>query len=91
MKPDIHPEYRETTVTCTCGNTFVMKPSEKDPTLSLELAKLLTEAGLPKGVFNIVHGDKTAVDALLTHDDIGFGNRERDVQSRAAEHCDRSG
>ncbi|MFE4963562.1 CoA-acylating methylmalonate-semialdehyde dehydrogenase [Streptomyces sp. NPDC056660] len=57
-------------VALACGNTFVMKPSEKDPTLSVELAKLLTEAGLPKGVFNVVHGDKTAVDALLAHDDI---------------------
>ncbi|GAA2597511.1 CoA-acylating methylmalonate-semialdehyde dehydrogenase [Streptomyces axinellae] len=57
-------------VALACGNTFVMKPSEKDPTLSVELAKLLTEAGLPKGVFNVVHGDKTAVDALLAHDDV---------------------
>ncbi|MGW4982211.1 CoA-acylating methylmalonate-semialdehyde dehydrogenase [Streptomyces mirabilis] len=57
-------------VALACGNTFVMKPSEKDPTLSVELARLLTEAGLPKGVFNVVHGDKTAVDALLTHDDV---------------------
>ena len=52
------------------GNTFVMKPSEKDPTLSLELAKLLTTAGLPDGVFNVVNGDKVAVDALLTHPDV---------------------
>src|SRR4030088_997175 len=52
-------------VALACGNTFVMKPSEKDPTLSLELAKLLKEAGLPDGVFNVVHGDKIAVDALL--------------------------
>ncbi|MFJ9714033.1 CoA-acylating methylmalonate-semialdehyde dehydrogenase [Streptomyces sp. NPDC101234] len=57
-------------VALACGNTFVMKPSEKDPTLSVELAKLLTQAGLPAGVFNVVHGDKTAVDALLTHDDV---------------------
>ncbi|MEV0053587.1 CoA-acylating methylmalonate-semialdehyde dehydrogenase [Saccharopolyspora shandongensis] len=57
-------------VALACGNTFVMKPSEKDPTLSVELAKLLAEAGLPKGVFNVVHGDKTAVDALLAHDDV---------------------
>ncbi|WP_137167671.1 CoA-acylating methylmalonate-semialdehyde dehydrogenase [Salinimonas lutimaris] len=49
------------------GNTFVLKPSEKDPSLALELAKLLNEAGLPKGVFNVVNGDKEAVDALL-HD-----------------------
>ncbi|QSE86199.1 CoA-acylating methylmalonate-semialdehyde dehydrogenase [Rhodococcus koreensis] len=57
-------------VALACGNTFVMKPSEKDPTLSVELAKLLTEAGLPDGVFNVVHGDKVAVDALLTHDHV---------------------
>jgi malonate-semialdehyde dehydrogenase (acetylating)/methylmalonate-semialdehyde dehydrogenase len=53
-----------------CGNTFVMKPSEKDPTLSVELAKLLDEAGLPTGVFNVVHGDKVAVDALLEHPEV---------------------
>ena len=57
-------------VALACGNTFVMKPSEKDPTLSVELAKLLTKAGLPDGVFNVVHGDKVAVDALLTHDHV---------------------
>ncbi len=48
------------------GNTFVLKPSEKDPSLSLLLAQLLKEAGLPDGVFNVVQGDKEAVDALLT-------------------------
>ncbi|MGY1433544.1 CoA-acylating methylmalonate-semialdehyde dehydrogenase [Streptomyces reniochalinae] len=52
-------------VALACGNTFVMKPSEKDPTLSNELARLLAEAGAPDGVFNVVHGDKAAVDALL--------------------------
>jgi malonate-semialdehyde dehydrogenase (acetylating)/methylmalonate-semialdehyde dehydrogenase len=50
-----------------CGNTFVLKPSERDPSLAVELAMLLKEAGLPDGVFNVVHGDKTAVDALLDH------------------------
>jgi malonate-semialdehyde dehydrogenase (acetylating) / methylmalonate-semialdehyde dehydrogenase len=50
-----------------CGNTFVLKPSERDPSLAVELAVLLKEAGLPDGVFNVVHGDKTAVDALLDH------------------------
>ncbi len=54
-------------VAIACGNTFVMKPSEKDPSLALELAALLTEAGLPAGVFNVVNGDKVAVDALLEH------------------------
>ncbi len=50
-----------------CGNTFVLKPSEKDPSASLLLASLLAEAGLPDGVFNVVHGDKVAVDAILAH------------------------
>jgi malonate-semialdehyde dehydrogenase (acetylating) / methylmalonate-semialdehyde dehydrogenase len=54
-------------VAIACGNTFVMKPSEKDPSLALELAELLTEAGLPDGVFNVVNGDKVAVDAILGH------------------------
>src|SRR5438477_7247214 len=49
------------------SNTFVLKPSEKVPLSAIRLGELLTEAGLPPGVFNIVHGDKTAVDALLTH------------------------
>ncbi len=50
-----------------CGNTFVLKPSEKDPGASLYLAELLNEAGLPDGVFNVVQGDKVAVDAILEH------------------------
>jgi malonate-semialdehyde dehydrogenase (acetylating)/methylmalonate-semialdehyde dehydrogenase len=54
-------------VALACGNTFVMKPSEKDPSLAIELAQLLTEAGLPAGVFNVVNGDKVAVDAILNH------------------------
>src|SRR5690242_2709197 len=53
-----------------CGNTFVLKPSEKDPSASLLTAELLAEAGLPAGVFNVVHGDKIAVDALLEHPDV---------------------
>ncbi len=52
-------------VALACGNTFVLKPSEKDPSASIELARLLTEAGVPDGVFNVVQGDKEAVDALL--------------------------
>ena len=52
------------------GNTFVLKPSEKDPSASLKIAELLAEAGLPDGVFNVVHGDKTAVDRLLEHPDV---------------------
>ncbi len=54
-------------VASACGNTFVLKPSEKDPSASLLLAELLREAGLPDGVFNVVQGDKVAVDALLAH------------------------
>jgi malonate-semialdehyde dehydrogenase (acetylating)/methylmalonate-semialdehyde dehydrogenase len=53
-----------------CGNTFVLKPSEKDPSASVYTAQLLKEAGLPDGVFNVVHGDKVAVDAILEHPDI---------------------
>jgi malonate-semialdehyde dehydrogenase (acetylating)/methylmalonate-semialdehyde dehydrogenase len=53
-----------------CGNTFVLKPSEKDPSSALFIAELWKRAGLPDGVFNVVHGDKEAVDAILEHDDI---------------------
>jgi malonate-semialdehyde dehydrogenase (acetylating) / methylmalonate-semialdehyde dehydrogenase len=53
-----------------CGNTFVLKPSEKDPSASTYTAELLKEAGVPDGVFNVIHGDKIAVDALLEHPDI---------------------
>jgi malonate-semialdehyde dehydrogenase (acetylating) / methylmalonate-semialdehyde dehydrogenase len=53
-----------------CGNTFVLKPSEKDPSASVYTAELLKEAGLPDGVFNVVHGDKVAVDSVLEHPDI---------------------
>jgi malonate-semialdehyde dehydrogenase (acetylating)/methylmalonate-semialdehyde dehydrogenase len=53
-----------------CGNTFVLKPSEKDPSASMFIAELLQQAGLPAGVFNVVHGDKEAVDRLLDHPDI---------------------
>jgi malonate-semialdehyde dehydrogenase (acetylating) / methylmalonate-semialdehyde dehydrogenase len=50
-----------------CGNTFVLKPSERDPSAGIRIAELLTEAGLPDGVFNVVNGDKVAVDAILHH------------------------
>ena len=53
-----------------CGNTFILKPSEKDPSASLFLAELLHEAGVPDGVFNVVQGDKVAVDRILEHPDI---------------------
>ena len=54
-------------VAIACGNTVVVKPSEKDPSASMFMAQLWKEAGLPDGVFNVVHGDKEVVDALLTH------------------------
>ena len=54
-------------VAIACGNTVVVKPSEKDPSAAMFMAQLWKEAGLPDGVFNVVHGDKEAVDALLTH------------------------
>jgi malonate-semialdehyde dehydrogenase (acetylating)/methylmalonate-semialdehyde dehydrogenase len=57
-------------VAIACGNAFILKPSERDPSASLLLARLLKEAGLPDGVFNVVHGDKGAVDALLTHPEV---------------------
>jgi len=57
-------------IALACGNTFVLKPSEKDPSAALLLAELLAEAGLPDGAFNVVHGAKEAVDALLTHPDV---------------------
>ncbi|RNM17002.1 CoA-acylating methylmalonate-semialdehyde dehydrogenase [Nocardioides pocheonensis] len=57
-------------VAIACGNTFVLKPSERDPSASLILAELWAEAGLPEGVFNVLHGDKEAVDGLLDHPDV---------------------
>jgi malonate-semialdehyde dehydrogenase (acetylating)/methylmalonate-semialdehyde dehydrogenase len=54
-------------IALACGNTFVLKPSERDPSPSVLIAELLKEAGLPDGVFNVVHGDKEAVDAILEH------------------------
>ncbi len=57
-------------IALACGNTFILKPSERDPTMSLRMAELLQDAGLPDGVFNVVHGDKEAVDAILAHPDI---------------------
>jgi malonate-semialdehyde dehydrogenase (acetylating) / methylmalonate-semialdehyde dehydrogenase len=54
-------------VALACGNCFILKPSERDPSAGMRLAELLQEAGLPDGVFNVVHGDKAAVDAILHH------------------------
>ena len=57
-------------IALACGNTFVLKPSEKDPSASVLLAELLAQAGLPDGAFNVVHGGKEAVGALLAHPDV---------------------
>ncbi|HVH01844.1 MAG TPA: CoA-acylating methylmalonate-semialdehyde dehydrogenase, partial [Amaricoccus sp.] len=57
-------------VALACGNTFILKPSERDPSAGLLIAELLTEAGVPDGVFNLVNGDKEAVDALLANPDV---------------------
>ncbi len=57
-------------IAIVCGNTFVLKPSEKVPLSAMRLAELLDEAGLPKGVFNVVHGDAECVNQLLTHPDV---------------------
>jgi malonate-semialdehyde dehydrogenase (acetylating) / methylmalonate-semialdehyde dehydrogenase len=57
-------------VAIACGNTFILKPSERDPSVSLRVAELYSEAGLPNGVFNVVQGDKEVVDAILDHSDI---------------------
>ena len=57
-------------IAITCGNCFILKPSERDPSASIFMAKLLKEAGLPDGVFSVIHGDKEAVDAILHHADI---------------------
>ena len=57
-------------VALACGNAFILKPSERDPSASVMVAEWLKEAGLPDGVFGVVHGDKETVDALLHHPDI---------------------
>jgi len=57
-------------VAIACGNSFVLKPSERDPSASMLVFELFQEAGFPAGVFNVVHGDKEAVDAILDHPDI---------------------
>ncbi|MBL1112508.1 CoA-acylating methylmalonate-semialdehyde dehydrogenase [Streptomyces sp. 110] len=79
-------------VAIACGNTFVLKPSEKDPSASRRLAELASEAGLPDGVLNVVNGDKVAVDRLLEHPDIaavsfvGSTPIAKYIQSKAVEH-----
>ncbi|MFV9672773.1 MAG: CoA-acylating methylmalonate-semialdehyde dehydrogenase, partial [Acidimicrobiia bacterium] len=74
------------------GNTFILKPSEKDPAASLYLAELMTEAGFPPGVFNVLNGDKVAVDRLLRHPDVkavsfvGSTPIAKYIQATAIEH-----
>ena len=53
-----------------CGNSFILKPSEKDPSCSIKLAELFSDAGLPDGVFNVINGDKNVVDKIIAHEDI---------------------
>src|SRR5258707_13615018 len=60
-------------VALACGNCFILKPSERDPSAGMRIAQLLKEAGLPDGVFSVVNGDKTAVDAILHHPGISAG------------------
>jgi malonate-semialdehyde dehydrogenase (acetylating)/methylmalonate-semialdehyde dehydrogenase len=57
-------------IAVACGNTYVLKPSERDPSSGLRLAELFSEAGLPDGVFNVIHGDRRAVDRLLVHPEV---------------------
>jgi malonate-semialdehyde dehydrogenase (acetylating)/methylmalonate-semialdehyde dehydrogenase len=83
-------------VAIACGNTFVLKPSERDPSPSLIIAELLREAGLPDGAFNVVQGDKVAVDALLAHPGVravsfvGSTPVARHVQQTAIAHGKRA-
>src|SRR5262249_46562152 len=72
-----------------CGNAFILKPSEKDPSASLLIARLLHEIGIPDGVFNVVHGDKVAVDALLDHPDVDAVSFVRSTPG--AKHIDERG
>ena len=71
-----------------CGNAFILKPSERDPSVPMRLAELLIEAGLPAGVLNVVNGDKEAVDTLLTDPRIKGGRLRRLVGNRRIRLCD---
>jgi malonate-semialdehyde dehydrogenase (acetylating)/methylmalonate-semialdehyde dehydrogenase len=79
-----------------CGNAFILKPSERDPSVPVRLAELFIEAGLPPGVFQVVHGDKEAVDAILAHPDIqavgfvGSSDIAQYIYANAAAHGKRS-
>jgi malonate-semialdehyde dehydrogenase (acetylating) / methylmalonate-semialdehyde dehydrogenase len=79
-------------IAIACGNPFVLKPSERDPSASLFMARLLHDAGLPRGVFNVVQGDKVAVDALLEHSQVkavsfvGSTSVAQSIYQRGAQH-----
>jgi malonate-semialdehyde dehydrogenase (acetylating) / methylmalonate-semialdehyde dehydrogenase len=79
-----------------CGNAFILKPSERDPSVPVRLAEIFEDAGLPKGVFQVVHGDKEAVDAILEHPDIkavgfvGSSDIAHYIYSNAAAHGKRA-
>jgi malonate-semialdehyde dehydrogenase (acetylating)/methylmalonate-semialdehyde dehydrogenase len=79
-----------------CGNAFILKPSERDPSVPLRLAELFIEAGLPAGVFQVIQGDKEAVDAILTHPDIqavgfvGSSDIAQYIYSTATAHAKRA-
>ena len=60
----------DVSISIACGNSFILKPSEKDPSCSIRLAELFTEAGLPDGVFNVIQGDKEVVDLILDSKEI---------------------
>ena len=60
----------DVSIAIACGNTFILKPFRKDPSCSIRLAELFSQAGLPPGVFNVVNGDKEAVDAIIDNKDI---------------------
>ncbi len=74
-----------------CGNAFILKPSERDPSVPVRLAELFLEAGLPPGVFQVVHGDKEAVDAILEHPSHPGRRLRRELRHRAVHLLDRRG
>src|SRR3546814_16848208 len=76
-------------VATSVGNAFILKPSERDPSVPVRLAELMLEAGMPEGIFQVVHGDKEMVDAILDNPDIGAVSRseERRVGKECVSTC----